>query len=130
MTGIVESICDSLAKAVFLGYLKVDDGSWIVSADLDRVDDKGCAGKGCPAVFGTEIALDPAVSAQDAAHGLEDRPALFKPHDVDIIQGEDTVSERLAAHAVSYNISCENGASGTHKRYFHSLTPPEIFFTG
>ena len=118
-----QCVGNSLAKAVLLGDLEVDDGRGIITAYLDRVDDEGGAAERGLAILYAEIALDLSIAAQHFAHGFQDRAALLKPCPVDIIQCENAVPQRFAAHAVSNDISCENGASRTHKCDLHCKSP-------
>ena len=115
-----QCVGNSLAETVFLGNLEVDDGCGIVSADLDRVDDKCGAAERSLAILYAEIALDLSVAAEDLAHGFQDCAALLQPRSIDIIQGEHAVPERFTAHAVANDISCKDGASGTHKCDLHT----------
>ena len=114
-----EGVGNGLTETVLLGNLKVGDGAGIVAADLNGVDHEGRTRKCCLAVFNTEVTLDLAAAALSLADSLKQNSAFLKTCAVDVVESENAVLKGLGAHTVTDNVSCEYGASRTHKGYLH-----------
>ena len=123
-----QGIADGLPQTVFFRHFKVDDCAWIIEANLNGVNHKVRVPKRFLSVFDTQPAFNFAVVTLGVAHGFQDGFALFQARPVNIVKGKRAIPQRFCTQTIPDNIPGKNGTSGSHKRDFHAIYAPYLFF--
>ena len=116
-TADAQRVSDGLTQAVFLGNLKINDGTGLVQADLNGVYNEVCAAQRFLAVFYAQIFGDLGTVLIDITVERGDHDVgLLQTLGINVVQRHLKVAQSLGKHGIAQNVFSEYGAASTHKR--------------
>ena len=119
-----ESVGNGLSEAVLLGYLKVDDGTGVVKADLDRVNDESRTAERIASFSNAEVLLYLSLSLVVLfVKRVDHQIGLLESYSVDIVKSYlEILAKRGSEQNVTENVLGKYRAACAHKCNFHTFS--------